>query len=105
MPDGGILHHHHHFLGCVPTVGTSRLRLRTAAGNDGGVTDAAMLVLVDDAIAAILSGGAVKSWSEGGHSVSHLSLKELYGLKQQLETRIAQAAGGMLCLPIREVDV
>lgn len=69
------------------------------------MTDAAMLVLVDEAIAALLSGGAVKAWREGGHQVEHMSLTELYALKQQLETRIAQAAGGLLCLPIREVDV
>jgi len=93
------------FRGWVPTVGMLLLRLGPAAANDGGVTDEAMLALVDTAIATLLSGGAVKSWKEGGHLVEHMSLMELYALKQQLETRIAQAGGGMMCLPIVEVDV
>lgn len=68
------------------------------------MTDQELLDLVDGQIAALLSGGAVKSWEDGGHKVTHLSLTELYRMKQQLETRIAQAGGGMF-LPVREVNL
>lgn len=70
------------------------------------MTDAELLALVDAQIAALLSGGAVQEWSEGGHQVRHMKLGELMQLKRELENRIAQAAsGGMMCMPIREVDV
>jgi hypothetical protein len=72
--------------------------------NDGSVTDEALLVLVDEAIAAILSGGAVKGWREGAHEVEHLSLNELLAFKREIENRLA-AAGGGICLPVREVDL
>lgn len=68
------------------------------------MTDAELLDLADAQIAALLSGGAVKSWKEGGHEVLHMSLTELFAFKQQLETRIAQASGGMF-LPVREVNL
>jgi hypothetical protein len=65
--------------------------------------DQTFLDLVDAQIAALLSGGAVKAWQEGSHKVEHMSITELYLLKQQLENRIAQAGGGMF-LPIREIN-
>jgi len=69
------------------------------------MTDEDLLTLVDQQIAALLSGGAVKSWRDGqNHAVEHMSLGELRAFKSDLENRIAQAGGGML-LPIREVDV
>jgi hypothetical protein len=68
------------------------------------MTDDALLVLVDNAIAALLSGGAVKSWGEGGHNVEHMSLSELMALKTEVENRIFSSSGAM-CLPVREVDV
>lgn len=66
--------------------------------------DQTLLDLVNAQIAALLSGGAVKSWREGNHLVEHMSIVELYGLRTELENKIAEAAGGML-MPIREVDV
>lgn len=66
--------------------------------------DSALLTLVDDAIAAILAGGAPKRWQEGSHQVEHMSLTELYRFKCELENRIAQA-GGSVFLPIREVNL
>lgn len=66
--------------------------------------DAALLDLVDTQIAALLTGGAVKAWKEGGHSVEHMSLGELYALKRDLEQRIEQTSRGIL-MPIREVDL
>lgn len=65
--------------------------------------DQSLLTLVDTQIAALLSGGAVKSWSEGGHLVTHMSITELYGLKQQLENRIAQSTQSS-CIPIVSRD-
>ena len=84
--------------------GTGDGAVGKAGGDDGGMSDSELLDLVDTQIAALLSGGAVKSWEEGGHKVAHMSLLELYRFKQQLETRIAQAGGGMF-LPVREIDV
>jgi len=87
----------------VPTVGTfAGPRARTAV-HDGGMSDQELLDKVDAQIAALLDGGAVKGWREGGHGVEHLSLAELYRFKEQLENRIAQA-GGVMLLPVGEVD-
>jgi hypothetical protein len=84
--------------------GTRLLRWWARAANDGGVSDAELLELVNEAIAALLSGGAVQAWREGGHQISHMKIGELMELKQTLENRIAMADGGM-CLPILEVDI
>lgn len=65
--------------------------------------DQTLLALVDQQISALLTGGAVKSWSEGGHQVTHMSITELYGLKQQLENRIAQSTQST-CIPIVSRD-
>jgi hypothetical protein len=98
------------FWGLVPNIGTVALGCCTWRANDEGVTDEALLALVDAAIAALLSGGAVKSWSDGGHArghaVEHMSISDLMNLKRELETRIALAgSGGILCMPVVEVDV
>jgi hypothetical protein len=66
--------------------------------------DQQLLDLVDTAIADLLGGGAVKSWGEGSHRVEHMSLTELYALKQQLETRIAYSTGPS-CIPIVSRDI
>lgn len=69
------------------------------------MSDEDLLTLVDQQIAALLTGGAVKSWRDGqNHAVEHMSLGELRAFKTELENRIASAAGGML-IPIREVNV
>jgi hypothetical protein len=68
------------------------------------VDDQTLLDLVDAQISALLSGGGVQRWSEGGHAVEHMSLTELYKFKQQLETRLAQASLPM-CLPIVSRDI
>ena len=69
------------------------------------MTDEDLLTLVDQQIAALLSGGAVQSWRDGqNHAVEHMSLGELRDFKNDLQNQIAQAGGGML-LPIREVNV
>lgn len=69
------------------------------------MTDQELLDLTNTAIANLLNGGAIKSWREGGHQVEHMSLPELMAFKELLETRIAQAGGGAMCLPIVETDV
>jgi hypothetical protein len=61
--------------------------------------DQTLLTAVDAQILALLNGGAVRSWNEGGHAVVHMSLTELYAFKTQLETRIAQASSSM-CVPV-----
>jgi hypothetical protein len=68
------------------------------------MNDQAMLDLVDAAMAALLSGGAIAEWREGSHLVKQMTIDQLLALKQTLENRIVSAGGGML-LPIREVDV
>jgi len=69
------------------------------------MSDEDLLTLVDQQIAALLTGGAVKSWRDGqNHAVEHMSLGELRAFKNELENKIAQASGGML-IPIREVDI
>jgi hypothetical protein len=68
------------------------------------VDDQTLLDLVNQQISALLSGGAVKSWGEGGHQVQHFSLAELMTLKRELETRIVEASTPM-CLPIVSRDI
>ena len=66
--------------------------------------DATLLTLVDDAIAAILAGGAPKRWQEGSHQIEHYSLLELYELKRTIEDRIADSSGPIF-RPVREVNL
>lgn len=68
------------------------------------MTDQELLDLVNAQIAALLNGGAVKAWKEGGHAVEHMSLSELMKTRNQLEQQIAQQSTGIL-LPVREVDI
>lgn len=79
-------------------------RAGAVAAKDKSVDDATLLTLVDTQIAALLNGGAVKRWKDGGHEVEHMSLLELYKFKEVLENRIYAASCGMF-LPVREVDV
>jgi hypothetical protein len=68
------------------------------------VDDQTLLTAVDNAILSLLNGGAVQAWTEGGHQVQHMKLPELYALKQQLETRIAQATYPM-AVPVVSRDI
>jgi hypothetical protein len=55
--------------------------------------DASLLAAVKQAIANKLSGGAVQSYTIGGRSLQHCTLKELWELRKQLEKKISDAAG------------
>lgn len=90
-------------MGLVPNIGTKLGHGAVDTPNYGGVDDQTFLDLVDDQIQALLTGGAVKAWGEGDHKVEHMSITELYLLKQNLENRIAQGSGQMF-VPVREID-
>jgi hypothetical protein len=66
--------------------------------------DQTLLDATNAQILALINGGAVKGWSEGGHAVQHMSLAELYDFKVQLENRIA-AASSPMCVPIVGRDI
>lgn len=56
-------------------------------------TNQEMLDAVNTAIQAILSGGAVQSYSINGRNLQKYSLTELYNLRKDLEKAIAAANG------------
>jgi hypothetical protein len=56
-------------------------------------TDAEMLVKVNEAITAVLNGGAVQSYSIAGRNLQRCTLKELWDLRTKLEQAISNAAG------------
>ncbi len=61
-------------------------------------TAAELLVLVDNAITAHLTGGAVESYGVGSRNLRYIPLKELYEMRTKLEARIAAANGGNVSL-------
>jgi hypothetical protein len=56
-------------------------------------TPAGMLAAVNTAIAQILAGGAVVSYTIAGRSLQKMSLNELYDLKLKIERSISATAG------------
>ncbi len=58
------------------------------------LTDAQMIVKINEAITARLNGGAVQSYSIGGRNIQYMSLNDLLKLRRELEQSISNAAGG-----------
>ena len=52
-----------------------------------------LLDAVNDAILAILTGGAVKSYGVGNRNLSRMSIKDLYNMRAKLEAQVSAATG------------
>ncbi len=59
------------------------------------VTNSELLRNVNNAINAILSGGAVQSYSIAGRNLQYYSLKELMDLRNILQSAVASERGGV----------
>jgi len=66
-------------------------------------TPAEMVVLIDAAIEAKLTGGAVQSVGSRGTSIQHMTLSELRALRREYATLAATAAGDNGSLQIAKV--
>lgn len=55
----------------------------------------AMLDLVDAAITARLSGGAVQSYSVGGRNLKYISIEELTKLRDKIAHALSSASHGL----------
>lgn len=66
-------------------------------GDDGTTPTATdLLTLIDKAIKARLSGGAVQSYSISGRNIQYMTLTELRELRRELQSQIASESGGAI---------
>jgi len=64
-------------------------------GAEAPATDpAALLAVVNNAIAARLSGGAVAAYSINGRNIQYISLSELREMRKELQAQVAAEKGG-----------
>lgn len=67
------------------------------------MTNAELLTLINDEIAARLAGGAVDEWREGAHQVRHTPLDKLMAMRERYANFVEQEAG--CAVSVVEVDL